>query len=374
MAVALGVLTEGKRLPIPDDVAPVYQEIMRDCWKQDPADRPTMKEVHQRLHAHYNKLAGIPESTGPKSGAGSHSAPPRIGSHAPQPTTPITPPVSGPAVPAGVAAPTAYGRMPNALPVIQPDYCSVPTQPSATQPTQQEYTISGQYAEMPDSQAQQQPQQPQQPLQQQPQQPPPQSQQVPPPQQQPPSQYTTMPNPQQAPQQQPPPQQPPPQQQYVDPYYSGYGTIPSNYGSYNPTYPYPPPAAPQSSTPTQPAPTNYVNYSNIPSQPVVPPPSSNYASYPAQPPPQQAPTTYPAPPAQAPYPPSGYAAFNYDYSGGWVPQQQPPTTPPSSGGFPATPNYYPVPSNGIYAPTPTSYPQYPPAAPGYDQGGYYQSY
>lgn len=47
-AIRAGVL-EGRRLPIPETAPPQVAELIAECWHQDPAKRPKMPAVVERL-------------------------------------------------------------------------------------------------------------------------------------------------------------------------------------------------------------------------------------------------------------------------------------------------------------------------------------
>lgn len=40
---------QGKRLPIPDNCPQMLQDLISQCWAQNPEDRPTMAEVVKKL-------------------------------------------------------------------------------------------------------------------------------------------------------------------------------------------------------------------------------------------------------------------------------------------------------------------------------------
>ena len=47
-----------KRLPLPRDSPPDFAQLILDCWKHEPADRPTMEQVSQRLNAMLAQAGG----------------------------------------------------------------------------------------------------------------------------------------------------------------------------------------------------------------------------------------------------------------------------------------------------------------------------
>ena len=45
------VVTRDERPPIPADCPTVYAQLICDCWKQDPLQRPSFGQILQRLEA-----------------------------------------------------------------------------------------------------------------------------------------------------------------------------------------------------------------------------------------------------------------------------------------------------------------------------------
>lgn len=43
--------TQGNRLPKPTDCPDSLYDVMKDCWMQDPASRPTFKQIVEALDA-----------------------------------------------------------------------------------------------------------------------------------------------------------------------------------------------------------------------------------------------------------------------------------------------------------------------------------
>eukprot|EP00026_Physarum_polycephalum_P002017 Phypoly_transcript_02021.p1 GENE.Phypoly_transcript_02021~~Phypoly_transcript_02021.p1 ORF type:complete len:983 (+),score=101.44 Phypoly_transcript_02021:356-2950(+) len=57
--VALGVLHDGLRPPIPDTTPKKYAELMQKCWAQDPDKRPDFHEILDTLQTYYNGLPQV---------------------------------------------------------------------------------------------------------------------------------------------------------------------------------------------------------------------------------------------------------------------------------------------------------------------------
>jgi hypothetical protein len=47
--------------PIPNDVDPLYQQLMKDCWNFNPSKRPSMKKIASilRKQSHYTSLPTV---------------------------------------------------------------------------------------------------------------------------------------------------------------------------------------------------------------------------------------------------------------------------------------------------------------------------
>ncbi|KAL6062011.1 Nucleolar protein with MIF4G domain 1 [Balamuthia mandrillaris] len=54
--IALGVSTGKKRPSIPEDCPLPFCQLMEDCWRQDPSERPDFREIWTRLNDYYNSL------------------------------------------------------------------------------------------------------------------------------------------------------------------------------------------------------------------------------------------------------------------------------------------------------------------------------
>jgi len=49
LEIAIGVGKKGWRLKIPKNCDPFLAKLMKDCWKQEPSDRPAFKEIEARF-------------------------------------------------------------------------------------------------------------------------------------------------------------------------------------------------------------------------------------------------------------------------------------------------------------------------------------
>lgn len=64
-AVIVGVTKENMRPPIGGECPVLYAQLMRDCWSQEPKNRPTFEEILHRLPYIQNILS--PRKTNPLS-------------------------------------------------------------------------------------------------------------------------------------------------------------------------------------------------------------------------------------------------------------------------------------------------------------------
>jgi hypothetical protein len=56
--VAMRVVGQGLRLQIPPNCPPVFRDLMMQCWKTEPNERPTMQEIYETLEAAFQALEG----------------------------------------------------------------------------------------------------------------------------------------------------------------------------------------------------------------------------------------------------------------------------------------------------------------------------
>ncbi|KAL6053079.1 Nucleolar protein with MIF4G domain 1 [Balamuthia mandrillaris] len=54
--IALGVSTGKKRPSIPEECPLPFRQLMEDCWRQDPSERPDFREIWTRLNDYYSSL------------------------------------------------------------------------------------------------------------------------------------------------------------------------------------------------------------------------------------------------------------------------------------------------------------------------------
>lgn len=47
--VGIAVLTKQLRPSIPDSCPPAYSQLIQECWHQDPSNRPSFREILERL-------------------------------------------------------------------------------------------------------------------------------------------------------------------------------------------------------------------------------------------------------------------------------------------------------------------------------------